>query len=190
MFEVELKARLNTGQIEEIEKVLKSTYKCSSEICVYQDTYFDTVSRDLDENERELRLRKTVTGQSKTVLLTYKEPPFDSISKSKPEHEILVNSHEQAAIILGHLGYVADISFQKHCTNFQVGYRSMGILVTLVRMKELNEDFIEVEVQTAEAEMITEIIDCLHEFLVLLNVMPEQLTTEYYTEMVRQVRNQ
>ena len=29
----------------------------------------------------------------------------------------------------------------------------------------------------------------LHEFLSLLNVMPEQLTNEYYTDMVKQARS-
>ena len=180
---------MKTGQIEYIEKILENTYECQSEVCEYDDSYFDTISKDLSESEKELRLRKITIDKSETILLTYKEPPFDNISKSKVEHEVSVNSHEQAAVILEHLGYIAYISFQKQCTNFRVVERSLEIFVTLVRMIELKQDFIEVEVQTADAYSVTQINECLHEFLLGLKVMPDQLTNEYYTEMVRQARN-
>ena len=189
IFEVELKARLKTGQIENIEKILENTYECQPEVCVYHDIYFDTTSKNLGGSEKELRLRKITSNKSETILLTYKEPPFDNISKSKIEHEVSVNSNEQAIVILEHLGYSADISFEKHCTNFRVVYQSLEIILTLVRMIELKRDFIEVEVQTAEANMVTQIYVCLHEFLLGLKVMPDQLTNEYYTDMVRQARN-
>jgi hypothetical protein len=37
--------------------------------------------------------------------------------------------------------------------------------------------------------MVTQIYESLHEFLLLLNVLPDQLTNEYYTDMVRHARN-
>jgi len=179
---------LKTGQIEDIAKILNHTYKCHPEKCVYRDTYFDTISKDFFNSERELRLRKVIIDKAERILLTYKETPFDNASKSKCEYEIRVSSHEEASIILGNLGYTEDINFQKHCTNFQVKYRSLEILVTLVSMRELKQDFIEVEVQSDEADSINQIYEVLHEFLPLLEVASEQLTSEYYTDMVRNLR--
>lgn len=190
IYEVELKAILKDGQIEDIEKILENTYKCNPEICVYHDTYFDTINKDLLKSEKELRLRKITIAQTEKVLLTYKEPPFENISKSKIEHEIRVSSSKEASIILGHLGYIEDISFQKECTNFHVSYRAFEILVTLVKMRELEQDFIEAEVLTDDIDAITQVKEVLHEFLSLLNITPKQLTNEYYTDMVRHARSQ
>lgn len=190
IYEVELKARLKTGQIGDIAKILKDVYKCQAKRCIYNDTYFDTISKDFFKTERELRLRKIITDQAEKVLLTYKDPPFDNLSKSKCEREVKVSSREETSAILGHLGYIEDISFEKHCINFQVKYRSFEILATLVSMSELEQDFIEVEVLTNNTDAITQINEVLHEFLSRLNVAPEQLTNEYYTDMVRHLRGQ
>lgn len=180
---------MKTGQIDYIEKALQETYKCTSEICVYHDTYFDMSSNDFKKSERELRLRKITFDESETIWLTYKDPPFERISKSKREHEIQVSSHEQAADILRGLGYVEDICFEKHCTNLRVVYRSLNILVTLVKIAQLKQDFVEVEVLRGELDKADQVCECLQEFLSSLQVMPEQLTNEYYTEMVTQARN-
>lgn len=179
---------MKIGQNEEIKIMLENTYSCSSEVCVYHDTYFDTTNDHLKKRERELRLRKIVAGDSETILLTFKEPPFESTSKSKREHEVQVNSYEQTANTLRGLGYVEDISFQKHCINLRVLYRSLDILVTLVRILELKHDFIEVEVPGADLDQADQIYQCLYEFLFSLQIIPEQLTNVYYTEMVRQAR--
>ena len=189
IYEIELKATLKDGQFEDIAKVLQD-YKCQAKRCIYNDTYFDTVSKDFFKSERELRLRKIINDQTEEVLLTYKAPPFDNLSKSKIEHEVRVSSYEEASIIIRNLGYTEDISFQKDCTNFQVKYRTFEIMVTLVKMRQLEQDFIEVEVLINDTDAITQINEILHEFLLFLNVAPEQLTNEYYTDMVRYLRGQ
>lgn len=183
-----MKARLKPGQINDIEKILKNTYKCSAELCVYEDTYFDRYNMELRRSERELRLRRVIGDCSEKIVLTCKEPPLDQTARSKPEHEVQVNSFEQAADVLRSLGYLEDISFTKTCTNLRLTFQSADITVTLVTMAELNQDFIEAEVLIAATGNLDRTYACLHEFLLSLQIMPEQLTGEYYTEMVRQAR--
>lgn len=189
MYEVELKARLKAGQIEEIKNLIENTYRCNSEICVYHDTYFDNRGQDLMKSERELRLRRITRMMDESIFLTYKEKPFDQLSKSKLEHEVIVSNYDESAAILKLLGYSEDIRLLKHCINYSLEYRSWPILITLVRINELNQDFIEVEVQTEQAELINSIFNVMHEFMLNLNIMPDQLTNEYYTDLFRKASN-
>jgi adenylate cyclase class 2 len=103
IYEVELKAKLKTGQKIDIEDRLKNTFNCIPQNCIYLDTYFDDINRSSLESEKELRLRKITKDNNETVFLTYKEPPFDNISKSKIEHEVLLSSYDEISIILEHL---------------------------------------------------------------------------------------
>jgi len=87
MYEVELKTRLYKGQKEVIQETITALFECNWESGIYHDTYFDTANRDFTISERELRLRKILIGGRETILITYKEPPFDESSKSKNEHD-------------------------------------------------------------------------------------------------------
>jgi Adenylate cyclase, class 2 (thermophilic) len=140
------------------------------------------------QGESELRLRRITWKNGEKIVLTCKEPPLDQIARSKPEREVQVNSFEQAADVLRGLGYIEDISFTKSCTNMRLTFQSADITVSLVTMDELNQDFIEAEVLIAETGNLDRTYACLHEFLLTLQIMPEQLTSEYYTDMVRQAR--
>lgn len=184
IYEVELKAGLIAGQAKQINRKLRK--ECIRyEECIYFDTYFDSVQTEFLKTEKELRLRKIVRDDSETVVLTYKESPFESNSKSKFEHEVFLNDFNKGCTILERLGYNKDISLEKYCINYSVMYNSVEILVTLATMKELQQDFIEVEVQTDDATKINDLFDILHDFLISLNIAVEQLTSKYYTDMIR-----
>jgi predicted adenylyl cyclase CyaB len=135
--------------------------------------------------ERELRLRKIITGSQETILITYKEPPFDEKSKSKNEHEIIVNSYDAADTLLKHLGYINDVSLEKRCQITLIQYCLYNINITLTDIVELSGTFMEIEVLTPESDNIKAIFPVLHELLALLKVSTEQLSNEYYTDMVR-----
>lgn len=167
---------------------MEKACRCPGETCTYNDTYFDSLEEDFVPSEKELRLRRIISEKNETVWLTFKEPPYDDVYKNKIEHEVVVSSYEDTALILNKLGYSADISFQKNCANFRTVYHALEILVTLATVQELKRDFIEVEVKTAEADDITRIYEILNEFLFSLHVMPEQLSNKYYTDMVKRAR--
>lgn len=175
--------------MQDIQMILEKVCKNPGEICDYYDAYFDTANKDFMKSERELRLRRITLNNTETVWLTFKEPPYEDIYKNKIEHEVVVSSYEDTALILNKLGYSEDISFQKKCVNFRTMYGSLDILVTLVTVGEIERDFIEVEEKTTEAGDIPGIYEVLKEVLFSLQVMPDQLTGEYYTDMVRQARH-
>jgi len=185
MYELELKARLYKGQKEHIQEAVTALFECSWDSCIYHDTYFDTANRDFAISERELRLRKILTGSQETILITYKEPPFDEPSKSKNEHEITVNSYDEADTILKHLGFINDVSLNKCCQVTQIQYCSYNVNITLTDIVELSDTFMEIEVLTPTLDNKEAIFPILHELLTLLKVSNEQLSNEYYTDMVR-----
>lgn len=185
MYEVELKTRLYKGQKEYLQNTITALFECNWESCIYHDTYFDTINRDFAISERELRLRKILTGSQETILITYKEPPFDQKSKSKNEHEIIVNNYDQADTLLKLLGFIKDVSFKKRCQVTQIQYCFYNINITLTDIVELSETFMEIEVLTPETDNIKEVFSILHELLTLLKISAKQLSNEYYTDMVR-----
>lgn len=188
MYEVEIKARLQPGQDQEIEDWLCLNYNGRFENCIYHDTYFDTRNHNLTAQEKELRLRK-ITGENQNCLvLTYKDPPFDSVTRSKAERQIKVDSyHETLAFIKG-LGMVEDIAFEKQCNTCSINYSSYQVEISLVYVSEINERFIELEILISDAEAIREAMDALYELALLLKIDPQQVTNEYYTDLVRSAR--
>jgi predicted adenylyl cyclase CyaB len=163
MYEVELKTILHKGQKEYINKAIIDLFACNWESCIYHDTYYDTVNHDFAASERELRLRRILTGSQETILLTYKETPFDKKSKSKNEHEVIVNSYEKADNILKHLGYLTDVSFNKHCQVTQVQYGFYDINITLTDIEELSDAFMEIEVQPrSQITLIKSFLYCMN----------------------------
>jgi putative ABC transport system permease protein len=124
-----------------------------------------------------------VAGDRESILLTLKEPPFDQISKSKNEHEIIVNNHDEATVLLKQLGFIIDVSFKKHCQITQIQYCSYKINITLTDIEELSGTFMEIEVLTLDSDDTEVIFYILHELLVLFKVSSEQLCNEYYTEI-------
>ena len=73
------------------------------------DTYFRHPCRDFAQTDEGLRIRKTVSPQSKTedCVLTYKGPKIDSETKTRKEIEVSVtdNNGENCRNILESLGF-------------------------------------------------------------------------------------
>lgn len=187
MFEVEIKARLTHGQYQDIENILQRDFQCPLMNCLYHDTYFDTRNNDLTATGRELRLRRVSGHIQDRVLLTSKEPPFDEITRSKVEHEIEVSSYDEALALVTTLGFTEDVAFQKYCSICSVDYSSYQVGITLVEIAELPEKYIELEILISDAEHVNESMAILHELTTLLHIDPEQITNEYYTNLVRKI---
>src|SRR5579859_7527304 len=77
---VAVKARLDALALGESER--------------YRDTYFHVAG------DRELRIRTVESAGEVRHILTYKEPPVDAISGSRPEYETLVADPTTTATIL------------------------------------------------------------------------------------------
>ena len=119
MYEVELKAILN--DFKSIESIIESYDIRSKEELIYESSYFDN-NKELSDTQRELRLRCVKDKRSSIIknLITYKNPPFDMFSRSKPEIEIEIDDIEKSKVLLQQLGYEIYLSYKKNCINFTV----------------------------------------------------------------------
>jgi adenylate cyclase, class 2 len=147
----------------------------------YRDRYFDI------PGDRELRIRTVESAGGVRHLLTYKEPPVDTVSGSRPEYETLVADPATAATILDRLGHPEILAFTKDCVNYRIPYGSRTCLATLVSVPELDGSFLEVETMAAESELAAALVD-LRNLLSTLGVTDGELTTQTYTGAVRAVR--
>ena len=187
MFEAELKARLDAyaavlGRIRRMRPYRE-------EQAVYADTYFDRPGQPLARSERELRLRTVRKKNGERLhLLTCKEKPFDEASKSKPEYETSVGNPDAMREILEHMGYRPGLSFVKECRNLYLRYREHDLSVTLVRLPELETDFIEAEIRTERAEEIPEAFRTLRAFMAEAGIAAAAITPVYYTDLIDRKR--
>jgi len=125
------------------------------------DTYYNAPDRDFAATDEALRVRRetdrgeaqtvgeTDRGETQTVgengdagrvLLTYKGPLVDEVSKTREEAETRVVDGEQLRAILDGLGYEPAATVEKHRDRYAVG----DCRVTLDRVTDLGE-FVEVE---------------------------------------------
>ena len=117
------------------------------------------------------------------VLLTYKEPPADEASGSKPEYETTVADPAVVDVIFQALELEHLVSFEKHCANYRFTTKGRDMLATVVTVPEIDGTFIELETIVSEREVTTALSDIravLHE----LGITDEDLTTEQYTDAV------
>jgi adenylate cyclase, class 2 len=151
----------------------------------YADRYFDFPDRRFTEQGRELRVR-TVTedADQSRVLLTYKEPPVDENSGSKPEHETTAADAEVLVTVLTTLGVEEVIAFEKRCVNYRFSAGRWDMLATVVTVPELaGKTFIEVET-AASADDVSAALRAIRTVLDELGIADDDYTNEAYTDAV------
>jgi len=185
MIEAELKAR-----VRQPKGVRRRLLERSAEaVSVYHDTYYDQADRALSRTDRELRIRIIDSPGRRRCLLTYKDAASDPASGSKPEHETAVERADTIGAILGALGFERVIAFEKHCSNFAFQAHGRQIQATLVRVPELEGAFLEVETLVEDHADVQPALTLIGRLLGDLGIPPDDLTTDLYTDMVRQRRN-
>jgi adenylate cyclase, class 2 len=153
----------------------------------YHDTYLDTPGHLLDTEGRELRVR-TITRNGETRhLLTYKEPPVDQATQSKPEHEIVVADPDATITILTGLGYPPVLTFTKKCTNYRINHHGRDFLATLVTVPEVGGTYLEVETIT-DIKDLNAALQAIDHLVADLGITADELTTDAYTDAVRRAR--
>src|SRR5579859_5594025 len=183
MIEAELKARVgNPGALSAaLEK------QARGESSTYRDIYYDTPDGGLSASGRELRVRVIEAGGTRRTILTYKEPPADEASQSKPEHETVVASAAVIDVVLSALGLTHLVAFEKHCVNYRFTARGRDMLATTVTVPEILGTFIEVETMAEERDLEAALAD-VRKVLGELGIGGDDLTTEQYTDAVMRAR--
>jgi adenylate cyclase class 2 len=178
-----------TAVVREPEHVrAKLAERAEAEHSVYADTYYDRPNHSMDRDGYELRVRTITTGDDRRVVLTYKEPPVDEQSRSKPEHETTVADPDVMATIFDGLGLVELISLEKHCDNYRFTADRRDMLATVVTIAELDgQTFIELETM-AEPDDLKAALASVRAVLDDLGVTEDDAVTESYTDMVANAR--
>ena len=187
MYEVELTARLNNYP-ETQKQILK--LKIDSQMRLdYDDRYYDK-NNQLTAEDQEFRLRTKTnldTGEARHFL-TFKDTAFDKLTRSKPEYETVVTDHSNTEQILFKLGYEKTAHYTKHCEIFNLHYQEIEVEIALVRFDELEDSFIEIETQTPEKAKTDSLFEILYELLAELKISKEQLTEDFYIEMIKEAK--
>jgi adenylate cyclase class 2 len=147
----------------------------------YRDRYFDV------SGDRELRVRTITTAERERHLLTYKEPPVDVESGSRPEYETEVADPDVMSQILTGLGYRENLAFVKECVNYRIDRDNRRYLATLVTVPEIDGVFLEVETTATESE-VEAALAAIRDLLDGLGVGRAEETTDTYTDAVTAVR--
>lgn len=177
--EAELKARV--ADPDTVRARLQE--RADEQVQTYRDRYFDWPSGRLDGQGYEVRLRVVDTDTTRTTLLTFKEPAVHA-SGSKPEHETTLADGEPVAALVGALGLVQRIAFEKHCRNYRFTEHGRELLATLVHVPELNGTFLEVETIVPNEAEVSAGLDAVRAVLDSLGLGDDDLTTEQYTDAV------
>jgi adenylate cyclase, class 2 len=159
------------------------TKRAQPETSVYADTYYDRPDHSMDRNGYELRVRTITTGDTRRVVLTYKEPAVHD-SGSKPEHETTVANPDVLGTLFAGLGLVELIAFEKHCTNYRFTDHGRDLLATVTQIPELDgQTFLELETMTAPSQ-VPAALTVLHAVLSELDVTDDDLSSESYTDRI------
>lgn len=156
---------------------------------VYRDTYYDAPDGSLMGADRELRIRTVHSPDDTRTVLTYKGARVDEASGSKPEAETRVEDVEAAHEIVRGLGFVSRIAFEKRCRNYAFERDGRRVLVTLVRVPELDDaTFIEVETAAATEAELAPALALVRAVMAELGIEESDLTTALYTDAVAAAR--
>lgn len=189
MYEVELKALITSTQAA-VATALSQMALTPPLEQVYEDVYFDDYNAALAASRRELRIRTIITAEtnSQKVVFTYKEPPFDSSTDSKPEFEVVVTEGSTLAHILRSLGYDVTISFAKRCNTFHLAYLGFDVVATICTISDVADTFLEIEALVSSLDKTNDATRTLFSLLEELHVPMASLVTDAYTDMVRRAR--
>jgi adenylate cyclase class 2 len=165
MIEVEAKAHVN-----DFNSVLKKLNEIGAEevkIEHQKDTYFNNLEyRDFEKSDEALRIRNTTLNDGTSqIILTYKGPKLDDISKTRKEIEVSVEDAKNTGLILESLGFKPAANVEKERTT----YLFEEFIISLDKVHKVG-NFVEIEKGMIEGEDFKEAIDKIFEIYKKLGI--------------------
>jgi len=146
MYEVELKLRADHDTLRETLAAQEADHVDSRN---QTDTYYSAPHREFAETDEALRIRHEQPTDGEAVTkITYKGPLVESESKTREEHETVVDNADEAAGIFAGLGFEPAATVDKH----REFYALDGYTISLDRVTHLGE-FVEIEQEATESEV-------------------------------------
>lgn len=188
MYEVEIKLRADHDSVRE---ALEEREAAALNTVTQSDTYYDAPMREFGETDEALRVRhervdseegRSVDRDAETTKLTYKGPLVDEDSKTREEHETVVEDAAAIEGLLDALGFEAVATVEKRREQFALE----GYTVTLDHVTDLGE-FVEIETEVEERE-IDEAREEAASVLGSLGLDPEEGIRTSYLELLEDSR--
>jgi len=139
------------------------------------DVYFNHSSRDFKDTDEALRLRKVDSHAE----LTYKGPRIGSISKTREELTLVVDSFDTCREMLKKLSFTEFIELSKT----RKIYRVDGFKINLDDVRGLGK-YIEVEAEASSISDIPNVEGRIREILEKLGFREEQFIRKSYLELL------
>jgi len=179
MYEVELKLRADHEPLGEQLDELGADHVDSR---TQNDTYYNAPHRNFADTDEALRIRYEQPADGEPVTkLTYKGPLVEQESKTREEHETVVDDDQALIGILSGLGFEPAVRVEKN----REFYTLDGYTITLDSVTDLGE-FVEIEQETTEAE-VEAVREGAIELLSELGLDPsEQIRTSYLGLLLQQ----
>jgi len=154
MIEVEVKAHVN--DFNDVKKELKKLGAKKVKIEYQKDTYFNNPAyRDFEKSDEALRIRNTtINNEESQIILTYKGPKMDDVSKTRKEIEVSVDDSKNAGLILENLGFKPAADVEKNRTTYSFN----EFIITLDKVHNVGK-FVEIEKEMSEGEDFKEALD-------------------------------
>lgn len=135
MLELEMKAKIDTYTRGRVNQILRRAEFIEEKI--EEDIYFSSPIKDFKETDEALRVRYS----NNKVILTYKGPKLDKVSKSREEYEAFVSGEIEQ--ILQKLGYKEVLKVKKK----RKVYRYKEYIISIDEVEDLGE-YLEVELKS------------------------------------------
>ncbi|WP_418280320.1 class IV adenylate cyclase [Halorubrum sp. DTA98] len=155
MYEVEIKV---PADVDAVRRRLRASGGERVDARRQRDVYYDAPHREFAETDEALRLRNETALRSgldsdvvggSTTKLTYKGPLLDAASKTRSEHETMVDDRDAAEGILSGLGFDPAATVRKRREFWALD----GYTVTLDVVDGVGE-FVEIEREVAAEDAI------------------------------------
>ncbi len=109
----EIEAKLRVDSLETVERRLIECGGSFLRETVQTDRYYDTVDREFTRTDRALRLRTDTERGRERLILAYKGPKEQDDCKKRIEIEIEVSDADGTESLLGAIGYIRALAFNK-----------------------------------------------------------------------------
>ncbi len=165
MIEVEAKAHVNdfNSIIEKLKEIGAKKVMTEHQ----KDTYFNNLEyRDFEKSDEALRIRNTtINNEESEIILTYKGPKLDNVSKTRKEIEVNVEDFKNTGLILESLGFKPAADVEKERTS----YSFHEFTISLDKVHKVG-NFVEIEKGMVEGEDFKEAINKIFEIYEKLGI--------------------
>ncbi len=149
---VEIEAKMKVDDLPTVRQRLEASGATFIGDFLERNVFFDTEDRSLLAADQGLRIRRSddVRSGNRVCTMTFKGPRQHGTLKSREETEVVVGDFDTAATLLGCLGFIRVLSFEKRRQSWSLG----GCRVELDELPHLGT-FVEIEGKREEAILKT-----------------------------------